>query len=908
MISQPVASWQLGAFAFESDLIDSRQLVAAVEIWSCDTSRDLTDILVEQQSLDPADLRLLQALWQQSQSVAAGKLTNPMTGDETAGASSCSDEGDVELYGWSVEADNRLETGHQSPRFQVERELATGGLGSVAVARDLRLNRLVALKQIKENLRHHPAGQARFLREAEITGALEHPAIVPLYEAGVAADGAPWYAMRMLGDETMRDKAIAFHQTTPTVPDFFALEFRRLLSAFISACQGIAFAHSRGVIHRDIKPSNIVMGDHGEAVVIDWGLAKWAKDVQDSASPNSPCVPELELSSRFFENDLTVEGSAIGTPGFLCPEQANGRLKQIDRSSDVFGLGATLYFLLVGKAPYEGNDSTTILNNARNCEFPAPRKLQPAVPGALEAVCLKAMKTDPRERYSNVDELRADLERWLADEPVSVLAEPFAQRFMRFARRNRSLVALAVTALFVIATTAIVFSLLLAQQVEVAETATGKAVLLAEERGRLADAEQAARTDAVKQRRLALKTLHSLVFDVRQKLAPIEASHSVRASILETALNGLKEIGVSVREQPEVDRDTLIANQELGRIFLLFGGPDGSESTKLAIDHLELAREIAERLVAVAGPDDLQAHRDLSIAGESVGDAQIELGKLDHAGAAYDAALQVTKDLALRRPDDPGVLRDLGFGWGKVGDYHQKRGDTLAAILAFDESRNAFESQYLVDPTSRVAQRDFSVALSKQGNMLFATGDLAGAESVYRASLELVRNGMTAETPVFQERDESVLLNKLGTTQMQLERQADALTSYSASLAVARNIQGAAPDSRQARRDLSIALKYVADVHLATGEHEQARELLNECLQIREELIASDPSSYTAQTDLAFVLERLGMLETTAGNTELGQTHYRRALETLNALDTESVAAFAELRALREQLESAFRE
>ncbi len=901
---QPAASWQLGAFAFESDLIDSHQLVAAVEVWSRDPVRDLTDILMEQRSLDVTDLRLLHALWQQSQAAADGKMTNPLTRDDTLGASSVPNESDVELFGITSEGDRRRTTGHEIPQYRVERELATGGLGSVAVARDLRINRLVALKRIKDDLRHHPAGQARFLREAEITGALEHPSIVPLYESGVAPDGVPWYAMRLLGDETLRDKAMAFHATTRVAKDYYGLEFRRLLAAFISACQGISFAHSRSVIHRDIKPANIVMGEHGEAVVIDWGLAKWRNEEHELVRLSHPWFREMELSSNWVEDNLTVEGSAIGTPGFLSPEQANGHLMQIDVSSDVFGLGATLYFLLVGKAPYDGHDSAEILEKARNCDFIAPRRIQPGVPAALEAVCLKAMKANQQDRYGDVDKMRSDLECWLADEPVSVMAEPLGQRWIRFARRNRSLVGLGIAALVVIAITATIFSVLLAKQVEVAELATGNAVLLAEERGRLADSEQAARTEAVKQRRLALRTLHALVFDVRQKLAPIEASHSVRASILETSLKGLREIGVSVREQPLVDRDALVANQELGRIFLLFGGPDGSESTSLAIKHIELACEIAERLAAVAGVNDIEAHRDLSIAWESLGDACIELGQLDRAGAAYNTSLQITKDVASRHPGDPSVLRDLGFGWEKVGDYHQKRGDKTGAELAFAECLDAFAAQFRLDPANPNAQRDYSVALSKQGNMLVEAGDLAGAESVYRNTLELVRNGLAAETSVFQPRDESVLLNKLGTTLLKLQRQDDARTCFVSSLAVARNIQRAAQDSRQARRDLSVALRNVADINLLAGDHELAREHFEECLQICEKLIASDPSSYTAQTDLAFVLERMGKLETTVGNLELGRKHYGRALATLDALAPETVAAFAELRELREKLES----
>lgn len=896
-------AWQLGAFALESDLIDSRQLVSAVEVWTRDPARPLVDILVEQESLQREDLPLLQALWQEG-SPAGSRLTSPIGLDETAGATGLSEDGgffcDELLPGGSFQDAGADGSG----RFRIERELAAGGLGTVFVARDPRLDRVVALKRIKPELSHHPAGQARFLREAEITGALEHPAIVPLYDAGVGLDGAPWFAMRMLGDETLRDRALGFHRSAVAGGRFASLEFRRLLGAFVSACQGIAFAHSRGIIHRDIKPANIVMGDHGEAVVIDWGLATRTGGKVPGGSAD-PEPEETALPAASADVRLTIEGGAIGTPGFMSPEQARGRLDAIDQASDVFGLGATLYFLLVGRAPYSASDASATLGKAASCDFPAPRTVQPATPAALEAVCLKAMQADPQRRYASVNELRSDLERWLADEPVSVRAESLWERGFRFARRNRSLVALATGALLVIATSATVFSLLLGRQVNLVEQAREKAVTLAEEKGQLLVSAQSARKEAESQRRLALRTLRSLVFDVQRQLAPIAPAQTVRANILATALEGLRDISASVRDTSEVNRNTMVANNELGMIFLHFGGPESGAATQLALEHFELARQIAEGLASAAGPDDLTAQQDLSIAWELVGDARIELGQLEQAGTAFQSALDVTRAVAVRHPDSPTVLRDLGFVWEKTGDFHFKRGDLAAASAAYGEGKASFQALLALDPANAVAQRDYCVALQKQGGHQAESGDFAAAEASYREALRLVAQAGLDGGEVFQPRDKSILLNKLGTVLQQLNRPVEAMQALSDSLALARQIQAAAPDSHQGLHDLSISLKLVGDARLAMGEFPAARELFAECRQIREELVAADPSSHTAKSELAFVLERMGHLETQAGDHELGQDHYRQALEVLTALGVEPVESFAELRELREQLEAA---
>ncbi len=162
-------------------------------------------------------------------------------------------------------------------RFRILRRHAEGALGQVSVAMDEELHREVALKEIKEGFADNPESRARFLLEAEITGGLEHPGIVPVYSLGTHADGGPFYAMRFIRGHSLKDAIAQFHQGTGTprrAPDFASLDFRHLLGRFNAVCNAIAYAHSRGVLHRDLKPANIMLGNYGETLVVDWGLAK----------------------------------------------------------------------------------------------------------------------------------------------------------------------------------------------------------------------------------------------------------------------------------------------------------------------------------------------------------------------------------------------------------------------------------------------------------------------------------------------------------------------------------------------------------------------------------------------------------------------------------------------------------
>ena len=254
----------------------------------------------------------------------------------------------------------------ESARFRILRLHDRGGLGEVYVALDRELNREVALKRIRDEHADNTQGQARFVVEAEITGNLEHPGVVPIYSLGRDDAGRPYYAMRFIKGDNLKSAADRFHQadTSPgRDPRERALELRRLLARFLDVCDAIDYAHSRGILHRDIKPANVMLGRFGETLVVDWGLAKsvgrpehgpLAGDAEGTLAPES--------SSGL---QPTLAGSRIGTPAYMSPEQATGRLDRLGPASDVYSLGATLYYLLVGKAPFEGSDLPEILRRGR---------------------------------------------------------------------------------------------------------------------------------------------------------------------------------------------------------------------------------------------------------------------------------------------------------------------------------------------------------------------------------------------------------------------------------------------------------------------------------------------------------------------------------------------------------------
>ncbi|HVJ82124.1 MAG TPA: serine/threonine-protein kinase, partial [Planctomycetia bacterium] len=265
---------------------------------------------------------------------------------------------------------------------------AEGGLGKVWLARDQALQREVALKELHAARACSVEARQRFLREARITGRLEHPHIVPVYQVHVPADDeAPYYTMRLVRGDTLSKRIAAYHATTHKDP----LALQRLLSAFIAVCQATAFAHSRGVIHRDLKPDNVLVGEYGEVVLLDWGLAKLVGGAENEAHPGTFGAATGDPNDS-ADALLTLDGRVLGTPGYMAPEQASGFVHLTDSSTDVYGLGAVLFAILTGGPPHHGGQSAaSTVESILIDPTPSPRNRNPQTPPALDAICRKAM-------------------------------------------------------------------------------------------------------------------------------------------------------------------------------------------------------------------------------------------------------------------------------------------------------------------------------------------------------------------------------------------------------------------------------------------------------------------------------------------------------------------------------------
>lgn len=370
-------------------------------------------------------------------------------------------------------------------RYTVLDELAKGGMGQVSIALDRELDRQVALKEIQPRYAYDRSVAARFLLEARVTGKLEHPGIVPVYGLNHYPDGRPYYAMRFITGESLQDAVKAFHLADKPErdPQERALAMRKLLKRFVDVCNTIAFAHSRGILHRDLKPANVMLGAFGETLVVDWGLAKDTtvvpkKPGADTTSivpvlaferklpaPSPSQVPTQYPSSPLesaafdatrtgfqvapptnnatpvagYDSELTEVGKAMGTPAFMAPEQADGRWEDVGLLADIYSLGATLYAILAGKAPFRG-DSHEIIERVKRGEMTPIHEHKPDVPAALVAIAKKAMALNPAERYPTALDLANDVERWMADEPIGIYREPWTVRASRWARRHRNLV------------------------------------------------------------------------------------------------------------------------------------------------------------------------------------------------------------------------------------------------------------------------------------------------------------------------------------------------------------------------------------------------------------------------------------------------------------------------------------
>lgn len=339
-------------------------------------------------------------------------------------------------------------------RYRMIRPIASGGMGEVYLVEDESLNRRVALKAGSTALLSRELVR-RMLREARIVARLEHPGIVPVHDVGVLPDGRPFFTMKYVEGESLHHHI----RRRPPLPE--------LLRMFHKICEAAAFAHAHGVIHRDLKPENIMVGPFGEVLVMDWGIAKIpgndmrtvpyivrtteetggdgkyeeeiiregderedVMDLPDTVLHADSEAPAQTMADALRDTLNTAQGTVLGTPPYMSPEQAGGDPEKIDTRSDIYALGAILYFMLAGRPPGEGTTGTPD-------RIPPPRQLDRTIPRRAEAICMKAIAPDPSERYAGAQLLGDEVLRFLDGLPISAYRESPAEKALRWSMKHR---------------------------------------------------------------------------------------------------------------------------------------------------------------------------------------------------------------------------------------------------------------------------------------------------------------------------------------------------------------------------------------------------------------------------------------------------------------------------------------
>ncbi len=429
-----------GLIAMQSDLIEMRQFVDACTLWGSRKDSSLADILIEQGWLADEDRQHVDYLLKRRMQKHGEDAKKSLAGmpDSVRSALEGLGDGAIRASLSGVSRDPRIITSVQiSPAERSDDRItrrglhSTGGIGHVWLAHDKVLDREIALKELKADQAGSEINRQRFFREARITAQLTHPGTVAVYD--YVEDGErSYYTMKFVRGRTLTEVIADYHAgRRESMAQGVTPRLIQLLNQFVSICNTIAFAHSRGVIHRDLKTENVVIGDFGEVIVLDWGLAR-TLNREESAAAAAP--DELTSTVMMDErpatsSSQTMQGDKLGTPAYMSPEQARGEVDIIDERTDVYGLAAILYELLVGDPPFLGKSIVAVLESVIHDHPRPPGDCVDGIPRELEQICLRGLSKKRADRQQSAREMAEEIQNWIAERAERKRTEQERERF-----------------------------------------------------------------------------------------------------------------------------------------------------------------------------------------------------------------------------------------------------------------------------------------------------------------------------------------------------------------------------------------------------------------------------------------------------------------------------------------------
>lgn len=720
--------------------------------------------------------------------------------------------------------------------YELLEEIARGGMGVVYRARQLSLSREVAIKLMRDGALATDQEVQRFRSEAESAAALHHPGIIAIHAVG-ELDGQYYLTMEFVAGRNLAEATR--HGPLPVT------EAVRLVALIADA---IEHAHSRGVLHRDLKPSNVLLDQNDQPHVTDFGLAKRLG------------------SSASARLDLTLTGQILGTPGYMAPEQAAGRHRDVSLLADVYSLGALLYHALTGVAPFNGETPVTVLRQIEERDPPSPRLLNPSVPVALETVCLKALAKDPHRRYQSARALADDLRRWLRHEPIEAIPATRLERGWAWARRNPA-VAIFSSIIVLLLSAISAGSIVAARRIELARRAEAAGRAIAEERlrqgERLLDfltGDLYARLDQLGR----LDVLESAIAEVDRfyakqpshSLSPEAIRHHARARLLQGYIRGpqgrltearssydsaLKLYAQAIAAQPT---NQLWLHEEAQAWNSLAVWEHGNGSPAEAERAYQEALRRTSRLLHLQPDSDDWIDSHASIL-HNFGAFLEMVGRVDDAERTYADALARWRALLERRPGLPEVIEHLAQLYQNLAFLQDKRGRLAEAAASNQEAFHLREQLVQRDPKNMSWLSQLGDIEQNLAERHFRLGDWEEADA-WVTKCRRIREQLAAHDPA-NELWHRRLVQAWRIAALVLSARGDdaaALTAHhhvrelTAAVANRQGLDSAWPEGLQAEEQIHLRLAKrarEANNGTAAAEHEAS------ALQLRAERLSQSP-------------------------------------------------------------------
>jgi tetratricopeptide (TPR) repeat protein len=693
--------------------------------------------------------------------------------------------------------------------FELLKEIGRGGMGVVYEARQISLNRRVAVKLLPFAAVLSAKQIARFKHEAQAAAHVQHPNIVPVFAIGVER-GVHYYAMQFIDGQPL-DRAIAELRRGlghTTASSFLSggksrQEFFETVAGLgIQAAEALQAAHEYGVVHRDIKPSNLLLEAEGKIWVTDFGLARFQRN-----------------------QTLTRTGDLVGTMKYMSPEQAAGRPEMVDHRTDIYSLGATLYELLCWQPAFSEQDGPALLKKIERIEPPRPREVRRDIPADLENIILKAMAKDRVDRYANAEQLAADLKCFLAGQPT--LARPLSRldRAMKWGWRQRRSVTAGV-AVLILAVVALTFTTVqFGRQKSRAEKNVARADRY------LNDARQ---------------VLDRFGVQLAERLAEVPGAEDVRRELLQETCAYYQHFVAEASGDPALRGELAVAYGKLAKLLNEAGSYD--EGLAAQQKSVQLYGQLA-----VDEPARVDYQKGLALSQNNLALMLARQGKPDEAKSQFTAAIERQRSLVKRLPQDAAIAGDLAASLGNYGLLQNEVGSVKEARSSFEEAIELLKKHGKDNRKQAAAYNNLAAT--------YVASEPHRAAALHEQALHLLE----AETAALPDdralsREVALTLSNLGSAWSRTDSPEKALNCYLRAIAIQTKLVRVVPAAISYQRDLAVSHNNLGLLHSRANRMEQAEQEFTQALKIYAPLVEKRPQDAAFQSSLAGIYNNLGIV------------------------------------------------